>query len=284
MTTTSVPRGKLRHRRGRGPRHRPKSDVGPICCDALRIPVARRHEAPPGKHTHAIAETEKGGRGHQGGDEPNIQDSSRSRIEKECNCLAGEGRGEISPNPRQFRRASFRLCGFFWRVTLSGIGRRSRSPRSRSRPGGASLAYWTHLAISASHVEPAGTLYSNSIPTGMAHLFFFRHWSTSLIGVSPWPHGMFSESSWHTFFRSLRCMLKMRDVELLDERHRAQARAGDVVADVELQAVARRLGHDLVPGVDRAPSCAGGSRRSSGASPRTRRCAWRARGRMAAPS
>ena len=65
--------------------------------------------------------------------------------------------------------------------------------RTSHAPPSASFPYLTHLAISASHVDPGGTGYSNSMPTGIAHRFFFNTCSTSLIGVSPSPQGMFSD-------------------------------------------------------------------------------------------
>ena len=57
-----------------------------------------------------------------------------------------------------------------------------------------------------------GTVYSSSMPTGIAHLFFLSVCSTSLIGVSPWPHGWFTlpPVGRLPFVLSFKCMLKMR--------------------------------------------------------------------------
>src|SRR4051812_37346489 len=82
------------------------------------------------------------------------------------------------------------------RLTQPAFGRlRTRYPAVDDFVVSASFAYLTHFASSASQVDPAGTLYSNSTPAGMAHLLFFRHSNTSAIGVSPSPHGMFSDRS-----------------------------------------------------------------------------------------
>ena len=51
--------------------------------------------------------------------------------------------------------------------------------------------------------------YSNSMFAGMSHLFFCRSFSTSLIGVSPCPHGVLPPPL-VAFFLSLRCRFVMR--------------------------------------------------------------------------
>ena len=51
----------------------------------------------------------------------------------------------------------------------------------------ASPPYLTHLAISVSHVEPGGIGYSNSTPTGIAHLLFFKTCMSAMQSIVPRP-------------------------------------------------------------------------------------------------
>src|SRR4029078_6137951 len=57
-----------------------------------------------------------------------------------------------------------------------------------SQASAALMDSW-HFRTSATGSSPR---YSYSMFTGMSYLFFFTSCSTSLIGVSPWPHGTFS--------------------------------------------------------------------------------------------
>src|SRR5204863_5934852 len=70
----------------------------------------------------------------------------------------------------------------------------------------ASLQYCRHFGTSTS----GSPSYSNSTFDGISHLFFWRSFSTSLIGVSPCPHGVLPPPL-VAFFLSLRCRFVIRE-------------------------------------------------------------------------
>src|SRR5262249_40251242 len=81
-----------------------------------------------------------------------------------------------------------------------------RDGRRNPHQARASLQYRTHLATSATALEPCGILYSTSMSAGNVHFSFFISCKISLSGVPPMPHGTFPPSA----VRSFMCRLTMR--------------------------------------------------------------------------
>ena len=81
--------------------------------------------------------------------------------------------------------------------------------------------------------ESSGTLYSNSMSAGKVSWFFFMYWSTSATGVSPWPKGRLGPLSRLPVFE-----VEAQDsvAVFFDQREGRLVRAGDVVADVQVDA------------------------------------------------
>ena len=126
-------------------------------------------------------------------------------------------------------------------------GRRSKQRRAVRRYFNAARQYSTHFLVSSTASEPCGIAYSSSIEAGKVHLFLLTNWRMSLIGVSPVPHGRFSDA-----VLGQRPILQVvaRDppVELVKEveRRAAAVAARDEVAEIDVRHVAWRDRERLV--------------------------------------